>query len=66
MLRNLEFGVWLYIFEINSKFCHLRLTHMKNKRKYSYVVVNHFKTYFVIHHSVSAYKYSEVDIKAMH
>ena len=60
------FRVWLYIFEINSKFRHLRLTHLKNKRKYSYVVVNHFITYFVIPHPVSAYKYSDVVIKSMH
>ena len=35
------------------------------KRKYSYLVVNHSRTYFVIHDSDSTHKYSEVDIKEM-
>jgi hypothetical protein len=35
------------------------------KRKYSYLVVNHSCTYFVIHDSDSTYNYSEVDIKEM-
>ena len=35
------------------------------KRKYSYLVVNHSRTYFVIHDSDSTHKYSEVDIKDM-
>ena len=35
------------------------------KRKYSYLVVNHSRTYFVIHDSDSPHKYSEVDIKEM-
>jgi hypothetical protein len=34
-------------------------------RKYSYLVVNHSRTYFVIHDSYSMHKYSEVDIKEM-
>jgi hypothetical protein len=33
------------------------------KRKYSYLVINHSRTYFVIHDSDSMHKYSEVDIK---
>ena len=33
------------------------------KRKYSYLVVNHSRTYFVIHDSDSMHKYSETDIK---
>jgi hypothetical protein len=35
------------------------------KRKYSYLVVNHSRTYFVIHDSDSTHKYSEVYIKEM-
>jgi hypothetical protein len=35
------------------------------ERKYSYLVVNHSRTYFVIHDSDSMHKYSEVDIKEM-
>jgi hypothetical protein len=35
------------------------------KRKCSYLVVNHSRTYFVIHDSDSTHKYSEVDIKEM-
>ena len=35
------------------------------KRKYSYLVVNHSRTYFVIHDSDSMHKYSETDIKEM-
>ena len=37
------------------------------KRKYSYLVVNHSRTYFVIHDSDSTHKYmySEDDIKEM-
>jgi hypothetical protein len=34
-----------------------------SKRKYSYLVVNHSRTYFVIHNST--HKYSEVDIEEM-
>jgi hypothetical protein len=36
-----------------------------SKRKYSYLVVNYLRTYFVIHDSDSTHKYSEVDIKEM-
>ena len=36
----------------------------KKRRKYSYIVVSHYKTNFVRHHSDSTHKYSEVDIKA--
>ena len=35
------------------------------KRKYSYLVISHSKTYFVKHHSDSTHKYSEVEIKNM-
>jgi hypothetical protein len=35
------------------------------KRIYSYLVVSHSRTYFVIHDSDSTQKYSEVDIKEM-
>jgi hypothetical protein len=35
------------------------------KRKYSYLVVKHSHSYFVIHVSDSMHKYSEVDIKEM-
>jgi hypothetical protein len=35
------------------------------KRKYSYLVVNYSRMYFVIHDSDSTHKYSEVDIKEM-
>jgi hypothetical protein len=35
------------------------------KKKYSYLVVNHSLTYFVIHDTDSTHKYSEVDLKEM-
>jgi hypothetical protein len=35
------------------------------KRKYSYLAINHSRTYFVINDFDSTYKYSEVDIKEM-
>jgi hypothetical protein len=35
------------------------------KRKYSYLFVNHSRTYFVIHDSDSTHKYSEVHINEM-
>jgi hypothetical protein len=36
-----------------------------DKRKYSYLVINHSRTCFVIHDSDSTHKYSDVDIKEM-
>jgi hypothetical protein len=40
-------------------------SYKNGKGKYSYLVVNHSRTYFVIHDSDSMHKYSEVDIKEM-
>jgi hypothetical protein len=41
------------------------LFNKNDKRKCSYLDVNHSRTYFVIHDFDSMHKYSEVDIKEM-